>query len=72
MENKHLPVGSIIELPFAKLRVVENKEAGSNSCSHCFFDCYCADRFVEAFGTCISSLRDDTTDVYFELINENE
>lgn len=67
-----MPVGSIIELPFAKLRVVENKDVRRVSCSHCFFDCYCSDRFVEAFGTCLSSFRGDGADVYFELIKESE
>lgn len=71
MEDKYLPVGTIIELPFAKLKVVENKDWGSNSCSHCFFDCFCADRFVDAFGTCISSFREDSANVYFELLKED-
>lgn len=69
MKERSLPIGTIIKLPFAKLKVVEDKEI-EGSCFDCVFKDCCPGIVPSWFGACGGYNRADEKSVHFEEVKE--
>lgn len=67
-----LPIGMIIDLPFAKLKVVEDKEQVISTCFECIFADNCPSYATLWFGKCGALDRKDKKYVHFEIVKEDE
>lgn len=71
MENMNeLPIETIIELPFAKLKVVKDQE--QSNCFDCVFWDDCPYYAKNWFGECSALNRKDNKSVHFEEVKEEE
>lgn len=65
-----LPIGTIIELPFTKLKIVEDKDQEGSSCIECVFFDDCPIYAKKWFGECSALNRKDYKYVHFEKVKE--
>lgn len=67
-----LPIGTIIELPFIKIKVMEDKDQEQTSCFECVFWDDCPYYAKKWFGECSALNRKDNKYVHFEEVKEEE